>query len=87
MGAHKHGPPSTKNIAGGVGRGILGGLLDEGKSWVRFTLAGAVVGSVGLGGVVAYHFGLEHLLLGAGIGAAVGGVGAGLLYLFAAAEL
>lgn len=87
MGRREQGPPSSKNVASGLGRGILGSLIDEGKTWLRFALGGAVIGALGLGGAAGWFIGLDAVLVATAIGTVVGGVGAWLLYLFAASEL
>ena len=60
---------------------IRDGLAEEAKSWVRWAIAGAIVGAVLLGGIGAYFAGLKGLGIGALAGAVLGGIGVGLLYL------
>lgn len=66
-----------------LGREIGRGLVEEGRSSLRFAGFGAVIGAVVLGGVGFKFFGLPGLAIGAAIGAIVGGVGAWLMYLSA----
>ncbi|MHC4938654.1 MAG: hypothetical protein ACYTHK_06770 [Planctomycetota bacterium] len=60
---------------------IRDGLAEEAKSWLLWALAGAIVGAVLLGGIGAYFAGLKGLGIGALAGAALGGIGVGIIYL------
>ena len=60
---------------------VKDGVVREMGTWLKWALAGAVVGAVLLGGLGGYFLGFEGFLWGAGAGAAVGGLGFGLFYL------
>lgn len=70
-------PPEQKPLA----KEVLSGLKEDARSWLRWAIGGAIAGAVVLGGIGLILFGLKGLLIGAGIGAVVGGVGVSLLYL------
>jgi hypothetical protein len=70
-----------------LARGLGVGLVEEGRTWLRFAGAGAGLGAIGLGGAGFWYFGLEAGAIGAAVGAVVGGLGAWLFYLLAASEL
>jgi len=58
-------------------------LLKEGKTTVKWGFWGAVVGAVALGGAGWFKFGTTMGLIGAGVGAVVGGIGAAWFYISA----
>jgi hypothetical protein len=62
----------TRQLGNEVGR--------EARSWLRWTLRGAVVGAVTLAGFGFWYFGLMGLWIGGGLGAVAGGLGAFFLY-------
>ena len=70
-------PPEQKTFA----KEVLSGLKEEARTSLRWAIGGAIVGAVVLGGIGLIIFGLKGLLIGAGLGAVVGGVGLSLLYL------
>jgi hypothetical protein len=59
------------------------GLLKEGKTTVKWGFWGAVVGAVALGGAGWFKFGPKVGLIGAAVGAVVGGIGAAWIYITA----
>ncbi|MGB0582443.1 MAG: hypothetical protein ACPGVU_22350 [Limisphaerales bacterium] len=59
------------------------GLLHEGKNTVKWGLGGALLGAVVLLGAGWFKFGFKVGLIGAGVGAIVGGIGAAWLYISA----
>ena len=59
------------------------GLLHEGKNTVKWGLGGALLGAAVLGGAGWFKFGFKLGLIGAGVGAIVGGIGASWCYLSA----
>jgi hypothetical protein len=69
----------AKETAKEVGKG----LLKEGKTTVKWGFWGAVVGAVALGGAGWFKFGPKVGLIGAGVGAVVGGIGAAWFYISA----
>lgn len=71
--------PETESLVKGVGKG----LLEEGKTTFKWGFWGALVGAVGAGGFGWYRFGFKAGLIGAGVGAVVGGIGAVGIYLSA----
>lgn len=72
-----------KSSSGSFLKDVGKGLADEGRSWLRWAGAGAVIGATIIGAAGAYFFGFTGLGYGAGIGAVVGGV-AGLWFYFEA---
>ena len=61
-------------------RGLGKAMGQEARSWLRWTLRGAVVGAIVLGGVGCWFFSLTGLWLGAGVGAIGGGLCAFFVY-------
>jgi hypothetical protein len=59
----------SKSFLQNIGKG----LVDDGRSCLRWMGVGAVIGAAIIGAVGAYYFGLTGLGYGAGIGAVVGG--------------
>jgi hypothetical protein len=55
-------------------RAVGGFILAEAKMWLQWTLGGAIVGAIGLGGTGFYLGGLTGLMWGAGAGVVVGGL-------------
>ena len=72
-------PPTS--FAREVGKG----LIEGGKSTLRWAGGGAVFGALALGGAGLWFFGVNGLLYGAAIGAVVGALGA--LWLSAGPDL
>ena len=68
-----------RELAGEVG----GELKREAGVWLKWFVGGALVGAVLFGGFGLYLFGIKGFLVGAAIGAAVGGVALWLFYLYA----
>ncbi len=60
---------------------VLSGLKEDARSSLRWAIGGAIAGAVVLGGIGLILFGLKGLLIGAGLGGAVGGIGVSWLYL------
>ncbi len=52
------------------------------RRWLRWTLWGAVLGALVVGGAGAWFFGVKGLAYGAAAGAAVGGLGAWSFFLY-----
>jgi energy-converting hydrogenase Eha subunit A len=73
---------STESLISEVGRAVGRDVIEEGKSWLRWALGGAIVGALGLGGLGVYLFGVEALIYGVLIGAVIGAIGAWLLYIY-----
>jgi hypothetical protein len=59
------------------------GLLKEARPTLKWGLGGPLVGAVALGGAGWFKFGAKVGLIGAGVGAVVGGIGAGWFYISA----
>lgn len=72
---------SATSFAREVGKGIV----EEGKSTLRWVLGSALVGALLVGGAGAWFFGMDALLYGAAIGAVIGALGA--LWLSAGPDL
>jgi len=68
-------------------REVGSGLKDEVRTWLRWTMWGAVLGAVVVGAAGAWYFGFTGLAVGAGIGAVAGGLGALLFYLSVRSEV
>ena len=66
-----------KGFASDVGQG----LVNEGRTWVRWGVVGAILGAVALGIVGAVYLGFVGFVIGAVIGAVVGGIGAVVFYM------
>lgn len=75
--------PSLQSFAKDLGKG----LVEEGKTWLRWAGAGAVVGALGLGAAGGYLFGLSAIITGALAGAVIGAVLGWLLYALLTASL
>jgi hypothetical protein len=76
-------PPDSESFAKETAKEAGKGLLKEGKATVKWGLWGAVVGAVALGGTGWFKFGTTMGLIGAGVGAVVGGIGAAWFYISA----
>jgi hypothetical protein len=72
-------PSQSDSFAKEVGKG----LIEEGKNTIKWGLAGALFGVVVLGGAGWFKFGFKLGLIGAGVGAVVGGIGAAWIYISA----
>ena len=80
-------PPLPEDAAAtALIRALGAGLIREARTWGRWAGVGAVAGAVALGGVGAFVLGFSGFVWGALSGAAVGGLGALLLYLVASSE-
>ena len=82
---------NDESIPAAVVRGAASGLevagsllLKQARSWLRWLGAGSAGGAVVLGGVGVYHFGLNGLAPGAGVGAVLGALLIVILYVLAA---
>ena len=80
----KEDKPKPKSMVRELGSELGRSIIEEGRSWLRWALGGAAVGAVAGGGLGFYYFGSEALLIGAGVGAVIGCLGA--LYLNYAAS-
>ena len=72
---------SPSSFAREVGKGII----EDGKSTLRWVLGSALVGALLVGGASAWFFGMGALMYGAAIGAVIGALGA--LWLSAGPDL
>lgn len=75
----EHEPPESRTL----GQEVREDIVREAGVWLRWAVVGAIVGAVLVGGVGFWVFGFPGLVWGAGIGAALGGVGSWLFYLHA----
>ncbi len=76
-------PSQPESLAKETAKEVGKELLKEGKTTVKWGLWGAAVGAVALGGAGWFKFGPKVGLIGAGVGAVVGGIGAAWFYVSA----